>query len=126
MCLLRSRARFHSHLQSYALALYLKKVAASCKKGGAATNIIYGLALGYLSTIVPIFILASVIFTAFSLCDTCVCAVGGGGVVMRSPLCVADLPFCCAAGLPDPEPRHTSCLFFKPLFFRLAAPSRSH
>jgi inorganic pyrophosphatase len=48
------------------------KVAASCKKGGAATNIIYGLALGYLSTIVPIFILASVIFIAFSLCDTCV------------------------------------------------------
>jgi inorganic pyrophosphatase len=50
----------------------LVQVAASCKKGGAATNIIYGLALGYLSTIVPIFILASVIFIAFSLCDTCV------------------------------------------------------
>jgi len=48
----------------------LLQLAGSCKNGGAATNIIYGLALGYLSTIIPILILASVVFTSFTLCDT--------------------------------------------------------
>lgn len=41
----------------------------SCKTG-AATNIIYGLALGYKSTIVPVFVLAAIIFTSFQLCGT--------------------------------------------------------
>lgn len=41
----------------------------SCKTG-SATNIIYGLALGYKSTIVPVFVLAAIIFTAFQLCGT--------------------------------------------------------
>ena len=36
---------------------------------GAATNIIYGLALGYKSTIVPIFVLAALVFTSFQLLD---------------------------------------------------------
>jgi len=48
----------------------VREVAMSCKQGGAATNIIYGLALGYLSAIVPVFILSGVIFVAFTLCDT--------------------------------------------------------
>jgi len=48
----------------------VREVAMSCKTGGAATNIIYGLALGYLSAIVPVFILSGIIFTAFTLCDT--------------------------------------------------------
>jgi H(+)-translocating pyrophosphatase len=48
----------------------VREVAMSCKQGGAATNIIYGLALGYLSTIIPIVILAGVVFTSFTLCDT--------------------------------------------------------
>jgi inorganic pyrophosphatase len=54
------------------LLLFLPRLqlAGSCKNGGAATNIIYGLALGYLSTIIPILILASVVFTSFTLCDT--------------------------------------------------------
>ena len=59
----------------------VREVALSCKKGGAATNIIYGLALGYLSTIVPIVILSGVIFTSFSLCDTYGVALGALGML---------------------------------------------
>lgn len=45
------------------------QVAMSCKTG-SATNIIYGLALGYKSTIIPVFVLAAIIFTSFQLCGT--------------------------------------------------------
>jgi len=38
-------------------------------KTGAATNIIYGLSLGYKSCIVPIFILATLVYTSFELLD---------------------------------------------------------
>jgi len=38
-------------------------------KTGAATNIIYGLALGYKSCILPILVLAGIVFCAFELCD---------------------------------------------------------
>jgi inorganic pyrophosphatase len=48
----------------------VREVATACKNGGAATNIIYGLALGYLSAIIPVLILSGIIFTAFTLCDT--------------------------------------------------------
>ena len=41
----------------------------ACKNGGAATNIIYGLALGYKSTLIPTCILATIIYTSFELCD---------------------------------------------------------
>jgi len=43
-------------------------LANSCRTG-AATNIIYGLALGYKSVIIPVFILAGIIYVSFSLCD---------------------------------------------------------
>jgi len=46
----------------------VKELVESCKTG-AATNIIYGLSLGYKSVVVPVFILAGIIFYAFSLCD---------------------------------------------------------
>jgi len=46
----------------------VKELVESCKTG-AATNIIYGLSLGYKSVVVPVFILAAIIFYAFSLCD---------------------------------------------------------
>lgn len=42
----------------------VREVANACKTG-AATNIIYGLALGYKSCIIPVFILAIVIFIGF-------------------------------------------------------------
>ncbi|CAM9936402.1 unnamed protein product [Ectocarpus sp. 12 AP-2014] len=47
----------------------VREVAMSCKTG-SATNIIYGLALGYKSTIVPVFVLAAIIFTSFQLSGT--------------------------------------------------------
>merc|ERR1719473_988 len=45
----------------------VRDVADACTTG-AAPNIIYGLALGYLSTIIPIFLLAVNVFVAFTLC----------------------------------------------------------
>lgn len=46
----------------------VKEVAKACISG-AATNVIYGLALGYLSVIIPVFVLAAAIYTSFRLCD---------------------------------------------------------
>eukprot|EP00957_Ditylum_brightwellii_P023326 1761177-Ditylum_brightwellii.AAC.1 len=46
----------------------VKEVADACKTG-AATNLIYGLSLGYKSTIVPSLLLAFMIFYSYSLCD---------------------------------------------------------
>merc|ERR1711981_1182113 len=43
----------------------VREVAQSCESG-AATNIIYGLALGYLSCIIPILLLSINVFVAFS------------------------------------------------------------
>merc|ERR1719183_1947518 len=45
-----------------------QELAAACKRG-TAVNIIYGLALGYKSCIIPVFVLASAIYVSFSLCD---------------------------------------------------------
>lgn len=44
----------------------VQQVAGSCRTG-AATNVIFGLALGYLSVIIPIFMIALAIFVGFSL-----------------------------------------------------------
>lgn len=46
----------------------VREVANACKTG-AATNMIYGIALGYKSAIIPVFVLAFVIFGSFTLCD---------------------------------------------------------
>lgn len=46
----------------------VRELADSCKTG-AATNMIYGIALGYKSVIVPVLILAGVIYGSFTLCD---------------------------------------------------------
>jgi len=46
----------------------VKELANSCRTG-AATNIIYGLALGYKSVVIPVFILAGIIFLSFEICD---------------------------------------------------------
>ncbi|CAE7040518.1 unnamed protein product, partial [Symbiodinium sp. KB8] len=45
-----------------------RELAAACKFG-TAVNIIQGLALGYKSCIVPVFVLSSGIFVSFQLCD---------------------------------------------------------
>merc|ERR1711937_765661 len=46
----------------------VRELATACKSG-AAVNIIFGLALGYKSCIVPVFMLASAIYVSFMLCD---------------------------------------------------------
>jgi len=45
-----------------------QELASACKKG-TAVNIIFGLALGYKSCIIPVFVLAAAIFVSFNLCD---------------------------------------------------------
>lgn len=46
----------------------VREVAHSCKTG-AATNMIYGIALGYKSAIIPVLVLAIVVYGTFALCD---------------------------------------------------------
>merc|ERR1712176_1405122 len=46
----------------------VREVANSCKTG-AATNMIYGIALGYKSAIIPVIILSVAIYASFHLCD---------------------------------------------------------
>ena len=45
-----------------------RELASACKFG-TAVNIIQGLALGYKSCIIPVFVLCSAIFVSFQLCD---------------------------------------------------------
>merc|ERR1719491_2276503 len=45
-----------------------RELATACKSG-AAVNVIFGMALGYKSCIIPVFVLAANIYVAFSLCD---------------------------------------------------------
>lgn len=46
----------------------VREVANSCKTG-PATNMIYGIALGYKSAIIPVLVLSVVIYGSFNLCD---------------------------------------------------------
>jgi len=46
----------------------VRELADACKTG-AATNLIYGIALGYKSAIIPVFVLAAVIMGSFSILD---------------------------------------------------------
>lgn len=46
----------------------VRELADSCKTG-AATNMIYGIALGYKSCIIPVLVLAVVVYGSFSICD---------------------------------------------------------
>jgi H+-translocating diphosphatase len=46
----------------------VREVANACKTG-AATNIIYGIALGYKSAIIPVIVLALVVYGSFTVCD---------------------------------------------------------
>jgi H(+)-translocating pyrophosphatase len=64
----------------------VREVANSCETG-AATNIIYGLALGYLSTIIPAFALAGTIFLSFKLCHVYGIALAALGIL--STLCIS-------------------------------------
>lgn len=58
----------------------VREVAGACSTG-AATNIIYGLALGYKSVIIPTFCLAACIFTSYSLAGMYGIAVAALGIL---------------------------------------------
>jgi inorganic pyrophosphatase len=58
----------------------VREVAKACGTG-AATNIIYGLALGHLSTIIPIFFLALTAFISYSLLSMFGVALGALGML---------------------------------------------
>ena len=64
----------------------VKQLAQSCETG-AATNIIYGVALGFLSDVIPIIALALSIFFSFWLCGMYGVALAALG--MLSTLCIA-------------------------------------
>ena len=51
----------------------VQEVASSCRTG-AATNVIFGLALGYLSCIIPVFVIAAAIFTGTATSCLLLCA----------------------------------------------------
>lgn len=64
----------------------MQNLADSCKTG-AATNIIQGLALGYMSTVIPVIALAITIYVAFYLADMYGVALAALG--MLSTLCIS-------------------------------------
>ena len=63
----------------------VREMAESCKSG-AAINIIYGLAVGYMSTIIPVLLLSMTIIIGIKLCGMFGMALGALG--MLSTLCV--------------------------------------
>jgi H(+)-translocating pyrophosphatase len=67
----------------------VREVAKACETG-AATNIIYGLALGYKSAIIPVFALAAAIYTSFKLASAYGVALAALGILSTLPiaLCV--------------------------------------
>lgn len=78
----------------------VREVARSTETG-AATNIIYGLALGYKSTVVPVCILAGIVFVSFSLMDMYGVALASLGMLGTLSTCLAiDVygPICDNAG----------------------------
>ena len=77
-----------------------REVAQSCETG-AATNIIFGLALGYKSVIVPVLLLSSVVYFSFSTLDMYGVALAALGMLSTLATCLSiDVygPVCDNAG----------------------------
>ena len=68
--------------------VYVKELATACKTG-AATNIIYGLALGYLSTIIPVVVLCFVVYYSHSNLGYLGVALAALGMLSNLPICLA-------------------------------------
>jgi H(+)-translocating pyrophosphatase len=78
----------------------VKEVANACRTG-AATNIIYGLALGYKSAIIPVFVLAFIVYGAHSIAGFYGIALAALGMLSTLATCLAiDVygPVCDNAG----------------------------
>jgi len=79
----------------------VQEVAQSTRSGGAATNIIYGLALGYQSVIVPVSLLTIIIFAAFSMLNMLGVGLAALGMLSTLATCLSiDVygPVCDNAG----------------------------
>ena len=77
-----------------------REVAYSCETG-AATNIIYGMSLGYKSVILPVSLLAVVAYISFTLCDMYGVALAALGMISTLACCLSiDVygPVCDNAG----------------------------
>ena len=93
---------------------------AKSTESGAATNIIYGLALGYKSTIVPVGVLAFGVMVSFSLMDmygVALCALGMLGTLstclsidVYGPICDNAGGIAEMAGMPDDVREKTDAL----------------
>ncbi len=68
--------------------VYVRELAKACKTG-AATNIIYGLALGYLSTIIPVIVLCFVVYYSHSNLGYYGVALAALGMLSNLPICLA-------------------------------------
>ena len=67
---------------------FVKELAHICKTG-TATNVIYGLALGYLSTIIPIIVLCIVVYYSHSTLGYLGVALSALGMLSNLPICLA-------------------------------------
>ena len=67
----------------------VRRLSEACVNGGAATNIIGGLALGYMSVIIPIICLGITIFVAFTLATTYGIALAALGMLGCLPVALA-------------------------------------
>merc|ERR1711998_268380 len=79
----------------------VRDVAQSCVKGGAATNIIYGLALGFKSCIIPVTLLSIDVYVSFKLADMYGVALAALGMLSNLATCLSiDVygPVCDNAG----------------------------
>lgn len=68
--------------------VYVQELAKACKTG-AATNVIYGLALGYLSTIIPVIVLCCVVYYSHSTLGYYGIALSALGMLSNLPICLA-------------------------------------
>ena len=66
----------------------VRELADSCKTG-AATNVIYGLALGYLSTIIPVIVLSCLCYYSHSILGYYGVALAALGMLSNLPICLA-------------------------------------
>jgi Na+/H+-translocating membrane pyrophosphatase len=66
----------------------VRELSDSCRTG-AATNVIYGLALGYLSTIVPVVVLCFVCYYSHSSLGYFGVALSALGMLSNLPICLA-------------------------------------
>lgn len=66
----------------------VRELSNACKMG-AATNIIYGLALGYFSTIVPVIVLCFICYYSHSSLGFYGVALSALGMLSNLPICLA-------------------------------------